>query len=230
MVLAGGTCNIFVTFAPKDVSVRSATLNVNDNDPTSPQTVSLTGLGDDYHLGAAPNGSTSITVNSGSTATFMLQVTPDNVFSGTVTITCIDPARDSTCTVMPAMVPVNAGTPTPFMVAVTTVMHNSVPNGPGAMPRIPFVRFPAAFAAALLALLLCALLLVRRMRGAWLWRRRKRTLVPALAGLALFCVLAGCGYKNKPPSTGTTAGTYAIQLSGTAQNASRPLTLLLTVN
>lgn len=226
---AGGSCNIFVTFAPTATGPLSATLNVNDNDPSSPQTVSLTGSGDDYELGATPTGSLNITVNSGSTATFMLQVTPDNVFSGTVVITCNDPAKDSTCTVMPtAMIAVTAGTPAPFTVAVTTVMHNSVP--PGAMPRTPFARFPAAFAAALLALLLCALLVARRTRGAWRWPRRKRALVPVLAGLALFSVLAGCGYKNTPPAVGTPAGNYAIELTATAQGASRPLTLILTVN
>jgi hypothetical protein len=227
-VPAGGTCSIFVTFAPTTTGPLSATLNVNDNDPSSPQTVSLSGTGDDYELGAAPTGSLNITVNSGSTATFMLQVTPDNVFSGTVVITCADPAKDSTCTVMPAsMIAVTAGTPAPFTVAVTTVMHNSVP--PGAMPRTPFARFPAAFAAALLALLLCALLAARRTRGAWRWPRRKRALVPVLAGLALLGILAGCGYKNTPPAVGTPAGNYAIQLTATAQGASRPLTLILTV-
>jgi sugar lactone lactonase YvrE len=226
MLPAGGTCNIFVTFAPKGVSVRDATLNVNDNDPSSPQTVSLSGLGDDYELGAAPNGSLNITVNSGSTANFMLQVTPDPVFSGTVTITCSDPAKDSTCP-SSIMLPVQAGVPTMFTLPVTTVMHNSVP--PGAMPRTPFARFPAAFAAALLALLLCALLAARRTRGAWRWPRRKRALVPVLAGLALFGILAGCGYKNTPPAVGTPAGNYAIELTATAQGASRPLTLVLTV-
>lgn len=225
-VPAGGTCNIFVTFAPKDISVRDATLNVNDNDPSSPQTVSLSGLGDDYELGAAPNGSLNITVNSGSTANFMLQVSPDPVFSGTVTVTCSDLAKDSTCP-SSIMLPVHAGVPTMFTLPVTTVMHNSVP--PGAMPRTPFARFPAAFATALLALLLCALLAARRTRGDWRWPRRKRALVPVLAGLALFGILAGCGYKSSPPAVGTPAGNYAIQLTATAQGASRPLTLILTV-
>lgn len=229
MVLAGGMCNIFVTFSPGATGPRSATLNVNDSDPTSPQTASLTGTGDTYTIEAASGGSTSLTVNSGTTANFMLQVTPDNVFSGTVMVACFDFAPASTCAVMPAIVNVTAGTPAPFTVAVMTTMHNSVPNGPSAMPQFPFARFPAAVAAALLALLLCALLAARRTRGAWRWPRRRRALVPALAALGLFCVLGGCGYKYKAPPTGTTAGTYAIQVTGAAQNASRPLTLLLTV-
>ncbi|MGA7906126.1 MAG: choice-of-anchor D domain-containing protein [Candidatus Sulfotelmatobacter sp.] len=41
----GGTCTISVTFTPSAAGTRTATLNVNDDGPNSPQTVSLTGTG-----------------------------------------------------------------------------------------------------------------------------------------------------------------------------------------
>jgi hypothetical protein len=42
---AGKNCTINVTFTPAKTGSRSATLNINDNDPASPQQVTLTGTG-----------------------------------------------------------------------------------------------------------------------------------------------------------------------------------------
>jgi hypothetical protein len=39
------SCKVDVTFTPQEAGTRSAVLNVNDSDPTSPQTVSLSGKG-----------------------------------------------------------------------------------------------------------------------------------------------------------------------------------------
>src|SRR5262249_2405433 len=44
-VPAGGQCTINITFTPTFPLSRSAFLNINDNDPTSPQLVSLSGTG-----------------------------------------------------------------------------------------------------------------------------------------------------------------------------------------
>jgi hypothetical protein len=44
-VAAGGNCTISVTFTPTTQSAESATLQVSDSDPSSPQTVALTGTG-----------------------------------------------------------------------------------------------------------------------------------------------------------------------------------------
>jgi hypothetical protein len=43
---AGASCTISVTFTPTVVGSRSATININDSDPTSPQQVTLSGTGD----------------------------------------------------------------------------------------------------------------------------------------------------------------------------------------
>jgi hypothetical protein len=44
-IAPGGTCTISVTFTPSEVGPETATLEVTDNAPSSPQTVSLTGTG-----------------------------------------------------------------------------------------------------------------------------------------------------------------------------------------
>jgi hypothetical protein len=41
----GGSCTISIAFAPKTAGTKAATLEVRDNDPASPQTVSLSGTG-----------------------------------------------------------------------------------------------------------------------------------------------------------------------------------------
>jgi phospholipase C len=46
----GGFCNVDVEFIPTEAGDQSATLTVYDNDPTSPQTVSLTGVGSELEL------------------------------------------------------------------------------------------------------------------------------------------------------------------------------------
>jgi hypothetical protein len=43
---AGANCTISVTFTPTVVGSRSATININDSDPTGPQQVTLSGTGD----------------------------------------------------------------------------------------------------------------------------------------------------------------------------------------
>ena len=49
---ASATCNINVIFNPTNVGARSATLQVTDSDPSSPQTAALTGFGDDFEVSA----------------------------------------------------------------------------------------------------------------------------------------------------------------------------------
>ena len=54
-VAAGASCTISVTFTPAGADPRSATLNLVDNLPSSPQTVSLSGTGGVPTVGISPN-------------------------------------------------------------------------------------------------------------------------------------------------------------------------------
>ncbi len=56
-VAGAGTCTINLTFKPTAAGARSATLVINDSDPSSPQTVSLIGTGTGLGLSGAPQGS-----------------------------------------------------------------------------------------------------------------------------------------------------------------------------
>jgi hypothetical protein len=51
----GGTCTVMVTFTPTAFGNASASLNVTDNVPGSPQTVALTGFGQGPGVSLSPS-------------------------------------------------------------------------------------------------------------------------------------------------------------------------------
>lgn len=217
----GATCNINVTFTPRTTGPLSSALTVTDSDSSSPQSATVMGTGDDYELGAATGGSLTQTVKAGTTANYSLAVTPDMVFSGTVMLVCPMagglPAK-STCTATPSSVMVTAGTgtPVPFMVAITTMATSSAP------PLLQFPSLPWGAVAVILAVIVLLL-----------WNRQSRIAIrrraPVFALFALFAVLSGCYHHGRGKVPGTPTGTYNITFFGTAQNATRPVNLVLIV-
>ncbi len=227
-VAGGAPCNINVTFTPRTSGARTATLNVTDSDPSSPQTASLTGTGDDYQLTAASNGSLTATVKAGATASYSLAVTPDMTFSGTVTLSCPlanTLPTNATCTANPTTVNVTAGSPAPFSVMIAT-MAASLP--PPQTDRGPRPLFPALVAAFLLAAVL--FLRARRCRPVARAHFALRFSIQSLL-VAVLLFLAGChgGSSTSTTTTPTPVGTYMVTINGNAQNATRAVTLTLIV-
>ena len=78
------TCNIYVTFDPLSTGAKKATLVIQDNDPTSPQLVALTGTGSSYESFTptsitykatvlnTPSANTKVTFKYAGTGTLML--------------------------------------------------------------------------------------------------------------------------------------------------------------
>ncbi len=123
VALAPGTaCTVAVVFAPTASGPRSGTLTIVDNAPASQtapvagqQTVPLAGAAVDFTLAA--DGPTSLTVTSGSNATFpLLLSTPANL-SGTVTLACTGAPANSICTLSPTTLPL--GNPNATLITVT---------------------------------------------------------------------------------------------------------------
>ena len=134
---AGSSCLINVGFAPTATGTRTATLIVNYTGAANPLASSVAGTGDDYQITFASGQLTEISINAGDTGTFMLQVVPDNIFTGTVTPIC--PGNlplQTTCTFSPTSIPVTTpGTAVPFSVMFQTT--STVPLPPpktGAAP------------------------------------------------------------------------------------------------
>ncbi len=86
------SCNIIATFTPGAVGNRTGTITINDNDPTSPQLVSLSGTG---VAGVASFSSASL--NFGSTAIgggILLPLTVTNTGNGNLTVTNVSTSGD----------------------------------------------------------------------------------------------------------------------------------------
>jgi len=250
---AGASCLINLGFAPTATGTRTATLVVNYTGATNPLASSLAGTGDDYQITFASGQLTEISVNAGDTGTFMLQLVPDSIFTGTVNFIC--PGNlpvQTTCTFTPPSVTVTTpGTAVPFSAAFMTTSR--VPVKMGAAPMRggsggTFIARDAIVAFALIAMFSSVGFSLRRKllragtpqneeapkSGLYLgWLRTKRLLPIACAialALGVAAILDGCGnYGSNKAPTGTPAGSYKMTVQATAQSAPRGVTLTLDV-
>ena len=247
----GSTCNINVTFTPQGTGARASTLTVVDSDGSSPQMAPVSGMGDDYELGAPMGGSVTTTVMSGATASYSLVVasvmTSGTEFSGMVTLVCPLPSAlppQTTCSVSPSSVKVAAGMSAPFTVSLATTKHTSATGPVHQFPSLPWPRGFGITAVIVLLFLGSGVLARRfsRQRSAFRSQQSEASaitpspatvrcrLVPFFGLLAVFVFLSGCYHRGRSAATGTPAGTYPnITIFGNAQNASRAVTLTLVV-
>jgi hypothetical protein len=176
----------------------------------------------DFSIAVASGGSATATVTAGQAATYNLQVTPSNGFTGTVTLTCSGAPNLATCTPAPSSPSVN-GTVTPFNVNVTT----TAPSIAGLLVTGPTT---SPLSRSIGALLGVAMLMVLA-GAAFATRRPQRALAPVLAAIAL-ALLSGCGggSVNTTPIGGTPKGTYMLTVTGTSGGVNRTISLTLTVN
>ena len=250
---AGASCLINLAFAPTATGPRTATLVVNYTGATTPLASSLAGTGDDYQITFASGQLTEISVNAGDTGTFMLQLVPDSIFTGTVNFIC--PGNlpvQTTCTFTPPSVTVTTpGTAVPFSAAFMTTSR--VPVKMGAAPMRggsggTFIARDAIVAFALIAMFSSVGFSLRRklLRAGtlqneeapktdlylgWLHTRRLLPIACAIAlALGVAAILDGCGnYGSNKAPTGTPAGSYKMTVQATAQSAPRGVTLTLDV-
>jgi Beta-propeller repeat len=180
-----------------------------------------------FSMSAGSNSSTSATVTAGQTATYNLQLTPANGFTGTVNLSCTGAPTKATCTPSISSVNVTDASAIPFSVSVSTTKNGLWPQSPVRDPHVLRWYLPLT----LLAQLLIAI---------YVWDRavrlRKLRFIYAFAGVLLACVVLsayGCssgGSGNTPPPSGTPPGSYTLSITGTSQTVSSALPLTLTVN
>lgn len=210
------SCDYLVTFSPTAAGERSGFLTITDN--AGPHPIQLYGAGNDFSLAAVNQGGTSASVAPGSTANYMLEVSAANGFNSTVTLTCTGAPSQAMCTINPASI-TPTGAAAQFTVSVTT----TAPSFSG----MPFGTFsPPPLWAALLAT--TALIGFARRRVCV----GGRLAYPASV-VALFLVVVwttGCGSSSSPHNSGTPKGNYTLNVTGTSNGVSRPLSLSLTVN
>jgi len=243
-VIAGGSCQINVTFAPQGKGARQAVLQVADADPSSPQTAQLSGTGDDFQITVAASGSTTQNVIPGNSATFNLQITPDATFSGTVTPVCPLqlPNNTLTCAIKPTTVNVTAGQSAPFTVTIGTGGPNATATSFAApllrnFPRGPMRPLFFVALAVMLSILLSSILREKSRRprefaNVFSWHLPSKRLRVAFFAFTLCVLLAGAGCGSSAPANPneTPPGIFTIDISATAQNASRAITLTVNVD
>jgi hypothetical protein len=238
-VSAGANCTISVTFKPAAGGTRTGTLSISDNALDSPQSVALSGPGQDFSFAAASGSPTSATVAPGSSASYTLSVAGESGFNQSVNFTCTGAPSEATCTVSPSTLTPGSSATNITVSVTTTAPSLSAPRSrplPPAPPLSPGLRGLLMLA---LVLALMAWAMGRRnLPGVSRWRS---TMVPLASGLLLTLALAaGCGgggsnhLTTSPPNPGTPAGTYTLTVTGSTGSGSATLnhsvTLTLTVD
>jgi hypothetical protein len=213
---ASTSCIINVTFTPSTQAAESATITITDSDPTSPQSVPLTGTG------TAPVTAFSITLNStsatvaaGQAIAFNATVTSENGFNSAVNFVFAGCPGDSSCTASP-----NPVTPPANGSASSTITIQTNLQPPGASSTFHYPNFSG--------------------RPLWLWtllaiacsfsifwgiRRRGVKRFACAFAMILLIGLASCSGAPSTPK-----GTYKVTVQGTSGGQSFPATFTLTVN
>jgi hypothetical protein len=223
-VAAGASCTISVTFSPIDAGSRTGTLTLTDNASNSPQTVQLSGTGMDFGMSSS---TTSQTVSAGQTANYSLTLAPQGGFNQAVNLTCTGAPSLATCTLTPSSATLNGTASATVAVAVSTTAPSLAP---------PQGRFlPPGFTGLGRMVWLCALLGLASL--ATLAAARKRGAAYLLGACVLLVILwsacGGSGTSVPPPSSGTPAGTYTVDVTATDATSStltHNLKFTLTVN
>jgi len=210
----GGSCQIKVTFTPTASGARSAALSISDNAPGSPQSVALSGTGQDFSL--APKGSATATIAPGQTATYTVVVTPGGGFNQTVNLSCTGAPAQSMCTVSSSVTldGINSATAS---VSVLTSASAMGATQPMSVPPLSGAVGLWLGVSGILGLCVLTTLRGRGHAGRWqlIWG------VTLVCFLAMGITIAACGGGGGGSSGdgGTQAGTYTLTITGTSNAA-----------
>jgi hypothetical protein len=219
---ANASCMITVTMLPTSGGALAAAVTLTDSAGSSPQSIALTGTGEDFSLSVT---TPTQTISPGATANVVVAVTPQGGFVGLIMLTCAGAPVDATCMVTPSSF-------TPTGVA-TNVTVSLVTKGQLFGPQeflsfrqpfgIPWMRLLATSALLLLLMLAFA---ARGQRVAWLRRPgtvRRATILCAVV-LAALLGLAGCG-----SSGGVAPGNHTLTMTASSGSLSHSATITVVV-
>jgi hypothetical protein len=231
-VAVNASCTLSVTFNPTAAGARTAAIVVTDTAEGSPQTIALTGTGEDFAFAAPSGSSTSATVSPGGTATYALSVLALGGFNQKVVFACTGAPSGASCTVSPASTNLS-GSASLTVSLLTAAASGLPPHNPLPRPPLPRPWFLLTMA------LLASGSLAHAARRQETKGQRGRMAKAALGAMVLVMLaLAACGggggaASPQPANSGTPAGTYSLAVTGTCASCSATLshstTLTLTV-
>jgi hypothetical protein len=224
-VAADASCVISVSFTPTTGGPLTGFISINDNAPGGPQSVSLSGTGEDFIIGLATGAPQSVTVSPGGNASYSLSITPTGGFSQTLTLGCSGAPSLAACSVSPSSLTLDGVHAVSLAVSVTTAAAGTLIVG----------RAPRAPSGPLRTGVVC-LIIIAGLFALWLTARFVRTLRLRLAFLGILlaagtiCSSCGGGSGSSQGSPGTPGGTYTLTVTGTSGRLTNSIELTLIVN
>ncbi len=221
---AGATCTVQVTFLPTAVGSRPGVLTVSSSDPSSPATIPLSGAGvqggGGFTLTVGGGQSSSVTVPSGSPATYILTLAPTGGYSGMVALTCapVVVAQYASCSLLPSSIAL-AGSP-----QLATATINTVSSTGGNASLAPPQGKPLALP--LFCLIGPGLFVI------WRGRRDLRHRIPLLLAILIATLslnITGCGGGGNSNIRYTPPGSYQYQVTATSTGGVQ-ITQTVTLN
>lgn len=216
---AGSICTINVAFNPTAAGADLGAISIADNLRSSPQSVTLTGTGQDFSVSANPN---TASVNRGSDATYTITVSPvAGSFTNLVSLACSGLPSLTSCSFSQPSVTPGSGSTTSTLTITTTAPSSVFPAPPRGYPNLP------VFSAWLGLLFILSVAAIRAKRS-----HRKLAFGFAFSAL-LICVasaIVACGTASKGPTNpGTTPGSYTITVTGSSNQLQHSMNVTLTV-
>ena len=222
-------CTIQIAFAPQSPGARAGGLTVTNSLPQESRTAALAGAGTDFSIGGSH---LEATVTAGQAAGFALSVTPVDGFHETVSLACTGAPKAASCSVSPALVPLDGANVVAVSVTVSTRARAATGWRGAPPPPRGFPLLLILLSVGLLATILLAQSLPHPAEPLGASRGGARLALASLVLLALLwssCGGGGSAPPPPPPPEGTAPGTYTFTVTGVYDGVSRSATLTLNV-